>query len=229
MLLSPDTDIQPSALLEAMLLAATGGLLDAVVYLNHGHVFANAMTGNVIFLAIAIIGRHWDDIGRHAVPILGFFGGVFAAIHLRYRLGRRSALLGLSFEIVALFVLGGLPGGFPQPVFTIIIAFVAAFQVASFRRVHLFSFNSTFLTGNLRDLIEGLYETRSSGIAEVREHGRIRAFDLGFICLSFFLGALTGAAAAPRFNNHSLWLAEPLLIAVAIHIFRNSPQPVSPA
>jgi len=34
-----------------MLLAITGGLLDAVVYLNHGHVFANAMSGNVIFSA----------------------------------------------------------------------------------------------------------------------------------------------------------------------------------
>jgi hypothetical protein len=46
----------------ALLLGTTGGLLD-VVYLNHGHVFANAMTGNVIFLGIAaIIGRNRGEI-----------------------------------------------------------------------------------------------------------------------------------------------------------------------
>ena len=52
-----------------MLLATTGGLLDAIVYLNHGHVFANAMTGNVIFLGIAILGRDWVDIVPHLVPL----------------------------------------------------------------------------------------------------------------------------------------------------------------
>src|SRR5712691_5639585 len=57
-----DPSAQPAALPDAMLLATTGGLLDAVVYLNHGHVFANAMTGNVIFLGIAILGRDLADI-----------------------------------------------------------------------------------------------------------------------------------------------------------------------
>jgi uncharacterized membrane protein YoaK (UPF0700 family) len=54
-----DTSIRIDAPSNAMLLATTGGLLDAVVYLNHGHVFANAMTGNVIFLGIAAVGRDW--------------------------------------------------------------------------------------------------------------------------------------------------------------------------
>jgi len=53
----PATPIQPGALPDAMLLATTGGLLDAVVYLNYGHVFANTMTGNVIFLGIAFLGH----------------------------------------------------------------------------------------------------------------------------------------------------------------------------
>ena len=49
-------DPQPAALPEAVLLATIGGLLDAIVYLNDGHVFANAMTGNIVFLGIAILG-----------------------------------------------------------------------------------------------------------------------------------------------------------------------------
>ena len=36
----------------ACLFAVVGGYLDAYSYLAHGHVFANAQTGNVVFLAV---------------------------------------------------------------------------------------------------------------------------------------------------------------------------------
>ena len=39
-------------LLIAWLLALVGGYLDAYAYLAHGKVFANAQTGNVVFLAV---------------------------------------------------------------------------------------------------------------------------------------------------------------------------------
>ena len=46
------------------------------------------------------------------------------------------------------------------------------------------------------------------------------------ISLCFLAGAVLGAWAAPRFANHSLWIAEPLLIAVALHC-RHSTPPIS--
>jgi uncharacterized membrane protein YoaK (UPF0700 family) len=215
-------DGQPAALPEALLLATTGGLLDAVVYLNHGHVFANAMTGNVIFFGIAILGRDWNEIIPHLVPLIGFFAGVATSKHLRTRLGMRSVLFGLGLEIVAIFVLGWLPASFPEMAFTGIIAYVAAFQVASFRRVDRFAYNSTFLTGNLRDVAEGLYDGLAPySTPEIRERGLSQARALTFICLCFLAGAVLGAGAAPRFGNHSLWLAEPFLLAVAVKVFRN--------
>jgi uncharacterized membrane protein YoaK (UPF0700 family) len=213
-----DTARPPNALTNALLLATTGGLLDAVVYLNHGHVFANAMTGNVIFLAVAAVGRDWARIIPHLVPLGGFIAGVTASKHLRSRLNERSVLLlGIGFEAMALFALGWLPKGFPPMTFTAIIAFVSAFQVASYRRVERFSYNSTFVTGNLRDVAEGLYEaTASNGTPETREKGLAQSFDLGFICLCFLAGAILGAWAAPRFGNHSLWFAEPFLLTAAL-------------
>ncbi|MCU1248128.1 MAG: hypothetical protein JWQ49_1157 [Edaphobacter sp.] len=221
-----DTFVQPAALPDAMLLAATGGLLDAVVYLNHGHVFANAMTGNIVFFAIAIFGRDWTEIIPHLVPLAGFFAGVLTSKHLRTRLGMRSVVLGLALEIVAIFVLGWLPGSFPEMAFTGIIAYVAAFQVASFRRVDRFAYNSTFITGNLRDVAEGLYDALTPGsTAETREKGSSQARALGLICLCFLVGAILGAWAAPRFGNHSLWLTEPFLLAVAILAFRRPSMP----
>jgi uncharacterized membrane protein YoaK (UPF0700 family) len=189
---------QPDALSDAMLLATTGGLLDAIVFLNHGHVFATTMTGNVIFLGIAVLGRNWADVVPRLVPLAGFFAGVLTSKHLRTRLGTRSILLGLILEVVTIFVLGSLPTGSPQMVFTAIIAYVAAIQVAGFRRVDRFAYNSTFMTGNLRDVAEGLYEALTpNSTTETREKGLSQARDLGLICLCFLLGAIL-SACPPR-------------------------------
>ena len=210
--------VQPNALPDAMLLATAGGLLDAVVYLNNGHVFANAMTGNVIFLGIAMVGRNWKDIVLHLVPIGGFIAGVVASKRVRSRFQDRPfLLLGLTFEIVALFGLGWLSLKAPHMIITATTAFVGAFQVASYRRVDSFAYNSTFVTGNLRDTVEGLYDTIAPGVTpQDRQEGRAKAFDLGFICLCFLTGAIIGAWAAPHFGNHSLWFAEPFLFIVAL-------------
>jgi uncharacterized membrane protein YoaK (UPF0700 family) len=225
-----DTSVQPAALPDAMLLAATGGLLDAVVYLNHGHVFANAMSGNVIFLGVAILGRDWADIIPHLVPLAGFFAGVLTSKHLRARLGIRSAPLGLALEIAAIFVLGWLPIDFPNMAFTTIIAYVAAFQIASFRRVDRFAYNSTLITGNLRDVAEGLYDALTPhSTPETREKGLSQARALGLICLCFLGGAILGAWSAPRFGNYSLWLAEPFLLTVAVLSFRRHAPISSPS
>ena len=114
--------------------------------------------------------------------------------------------------------------------FTGIIACVAAIQVASFRRVDRFAYNSTFMTGNLRDVAEGLYEAIDpNSTPETREKGLSQARDLGLICLCFLLGAVLGAWAASRFGNHSLWFAEPFLLAVAVITFRRHTAPTSPS
>jgi uncharacterized membrane protein YoaK (UPF0700 family) len=216
-----DPSAQPAALPDAILLATTGGLLDAVVYLNHGHVFANAMTGNVIFLGIAILGRDWSEIAPHLVPLAGFFAGILTSKHLRARMGIRSALLGLVLEIAVIFALGWLPASFPEMAFTAIIAYVAAFQVASFRRVDRFPYNSTFITGNLRDVADGVYDALTpASTPEAREKGLSQARALGLICLCFLAGAILGTWAAPRFGNRSLWLAEPFLLTIIVLTFR---------
>ncbi len=215
-----DGSAQPNTLRDAVLLAATGGLLDTVVYLNHGHVFANAMTGNVVLLGISAVGRKWHEIVPHVVPIGGFLAGVWASKWMRSRLGGRTVLLGVGLEIVVLFAMGWLPRGFPEMTFTAVVAFVAAFQVASFRRVDEFSYNSTFLTANLRDVTEGLYDAGESGDVETKNKGFAKARDLGLICVCFLAGAVVGAWCAPRLGNHSLWLAEPLLLIVVVRSVR---------
>ncbi|HXP09500.1 MAG TPA: YoaK family protein [Acidobacteriaceae bacterium] len=218
------TNITPesSTLSDALILASTGGVLDAFVYLNHGHVFANSMTGNVALLGITLLSHRWREVVPHLMPILGFFAGVISARYLHTR-NNRAAIIALTLEILALFVLGWVPSGFPDIPFTAIVAYVAAFQVSSFRRVYQLPFNSTFITGNLRQAAEGLYDALDpSATPDTREKGLAQGVNLGLICLCFLAGAFLGAWAAPRLANRSLWLTEPLLVFVALRILRRA-------
>jgi uncharacterized membrane protein YoaK (UPF0700 family) len=203
-----------STITSAALLAAAGGLLDAVVYLDHGHVFANAMTGNVIFLGIDIMARDWAQGIRHLAPILAFLLGVLAARLLKSAPVRNSAVLVLSVEIAALFAVGLMPLSFPQLAFTTTVAFVSAFQVTTFRRIGRFTYNSTFATGNLRDMADGLFDSFAASDPAHRSTGRAKARKLAIICAAFLLGAAAGAFAALHAPAHAVWYAEPMLLIV---------------
>jgi uncharacterized membrane protein YoaK (UPF0700 family) len=227
---SPDEEAGYNAtdIASAILLAATGGITDAIVYMDHGNVFANAMTGNVIFLGIAVMQQNWTQSLRHIVPITCFLLGVIGARFIRTLPVRRSALLVLLLEITGFFFVGLLPVTFPQLAFTAIVAFVSAFQVATFRRVGRFTYNSTFVTGNLRMVAEGIFDRFFSDDPDLRSKGYAQAWKLGLICSSFFLGALGGAYVAPRHPAHAILFAEPLLIITAILVLR-SPTPAPEA
>jgi uncharacterized membrane protein YoaK (UPF0700 family) len=208
-----------STLLSAILLAFTGGSLDAFIYLNHGHVFAAAMTGNGVLLGVSILHHDWMQMTRHLLPLFGFIIGAFAAKVLDGTLKQHAVTVGLSCEIVALFVASWLPGGFPDLAFVPLIAIVAAYQITSFRKADQYSYNSTFMTGNLRTAIDGLYDALDPA---TRAAGLRKAKALLAIVASFLAGAAVGAIVSPRLKNHTLWIADvPLLVVLAIALRRS--------
>jgi uncharacterized membrane protein YoaK (UPF0700 family) len=186
------------------------------------------MTGNVIFLGIAVMQQNWAQSLRHIVPITCFLLGVVGARLIRTSPVRRSALLVLLLEIVGFFCVGLLPVTFPQLAFTAIVSFVSAFQVATFRRVGRFTYNSTFVTGNLRMVAEGVFDRFFSDDPALRSKGYAQAWKLGMICTSFLIGALGGAFVAPRYPAHAILFAEPFLIVTAILVLL-SPTPAPEA
>jgi len=197
----------------AILLALTGGSLDAFIYLNHGHVFAAAMTGNGVLLGVAILHHDYAQALRHLLPIFGFITGIFFANLLDKSLKHHAVTVGLACEISALFIASFLPGHFPDLAFVPIIAIVAAYQITSFRQVDTYAYNSTFITSNLRTAVDGLYDAltpakRKAGLRKFRE--------LSCIVLAFLGGAIAGAILSPHLYNHTLWLINLPLIAVLI-------------
>jgi len=55
-----ETRARTGTLASGAILAAAGGFLDGLTYVGHGHVFANAMTGNVILLGIEGFEGSWS-------------------------------------------------------------------------------------------------------------------------------------------------------------------------
>lgn len=216
----PDTfhKAQPDTLFSASLLAAVGGLLDSAVFVLHGHVFANALTGNVILFGITLVQQNYPQALRHLAPILAFIFGVAASRLLRVRPQFQASLAVLLLEMAVLFLAGLAPTTFPETIFTATIAFVSAFQVSTFRTVGRFSYNSTFITGNVREISEGIANRFLHPDPEVRRHEFTKARKLTIICVLFLAGALLGAWAAPHFGNKALWLAEPLLLVTLARV-----------
>ena len=67
------------SLFHGALLAIVGGFLDAFTFLEKGHVFANAMTGNVVLLGVFTATGNWLQAGGHLLPILAFSVGIVVA------------------------------------------------------------------------------------------------------------------------------------------------------
>ncbi|HUY23456.1 MAG TPA: YoaK family protein [Acidimicrobiales bacterium] len=108
----------PHGLLPPLLLAMTlvTGLVDAFSYLVLGHVFVANMTGNVVFLAFALVGAPGFSIGASLAALASF--GVGAGVGGRVASTRpddRGQLLRTGTTIQAVFVassvaLAGLSG-----------------------------------------------------------------------------------------------------------------------
>jgi uncharacterized membrane protein YoaK (UPF0700 family) len=200
-------------------LAAVGGYLDGFTYAGHGHVFANAMTGNVVLLGINCFTGSWRTGFRHLPAIAAFIVGVCTAqaIQLRSKRcpGASPYLTVLLLESSVLLALSLLPQSVPDILFTVSIALAASVQVQTFREVNGESYNSTFTTGNLRTLSAAAFTWFREGYKP--ETARV-VRDFSAICLAFLAGAIAGGYAVQVDGNRALWCVVALLSLVALRV-----------
>jgi uncharacterized membrane protein YoaK (UPF0700 family) len=184
----------------AFCLSGAGGYLDAFTWIGHGRVFANAQSGNVVLLGIDLATAQWFDASRRLMPIVAFFFGVLAAYWVKgfsKKDERQVGIMSLGFEIVVLLGIPTLPPTFADIPIVLVIAFVAAFQSSIFTRLEVWSYNSVMTTGNLRKATESLFQAISGGNRDALTEAGI----FGAVCLSFCLGAGTGAIATQMIGN----------------------------
>lgn len=186
-----------------LLLALAGGSLDCYTYLNRGRVFATAETGNLVLAGVRLAQGRPDLALHYAPPILAYAAGVLAAELLRTAMAekkpdwRRTVLL-LECGITAAAAL--LPLGRLDPLANVLISFVSAAQVESFRTFAGCTCATTMCTGNLRGGTENLFlrwfkGDREAGRKAAVYYSLIAAFVTGAV-LSGILTALLGGGSA---------------------------------
>ncbi len=149
-------------IIAACILSLAGGFLDIYSYLFRGEVFANAVTGNIVFCGLHIANGEWHACVKYMVAIIAYASGVLVSEFLHHKIsavhkiGWHQSVLFL--EICCLAPIIFIPKGDFDYLVNALIAFVCAMQVETFRRVHGLPFASTMCTGNLRSSAEALFK-----------------------------------------------------------------------
>jgi uncharacterized membrane protein YoaK (UPF0700 family) len=209
----------PHTLVISAALALAGGYLDGFTFVGHGRIFANAMTGNIVYLGMEVLSSPAHPNFRHLPPLFMFMLGLWAAraLHLpRFsRIVRHPYAAVLLVELIILCLVAILPDSTPDFWITAPITFASSMQVLTFRTVGTHTFTSTFTTGNLSTLSTGLFDWLFTAEKQAARH-KSRIFAI--ICGAFLVGATTGSLAVTRWGNHALLPAVLLLLLVAIRV-----------
>ena len=206
------------SMLTAFFIILSGGLQDAYTYCCRGKVFANAQTGNIVLLSAYLFEGDTARAVRYLVPVLSFALGVFVAecIHRRFKRMEKihwRQLIILS-EIVLLFLVGFLPQERNMAA-NMLVSFVCAMQVQTFRKVRGHAYASTMCIGNMRSGTEALcayFHTRDKKIL----HKALTYFG---VVLLFALGAGVGSTATLHWGAGTIWLSCGLLTVSFLIMF----------
>lgn len=202
----------------AYLLTMVGGFLDAYTYFERGGVFANAQTGNIVKLGIALSNGARDAYLAYLMPICVFSLGILAALAINeiltrkeLRLIRRSVL---ALEMVCLAIVGLIPLGERWDIFAnCLVSFAAAMQYETFTTFRGEAIVTTMSTGNLRKCVDSLFE----GIVRHDSAKLMRAGLFLSIIVVFASGAFIGARAC-RLMGRAAVIPAILALGVAIAI-----------
>lgn len=209
----------------AYLLTCVGGYLDAYTYFVRGGVFANAQTGNIIKLSLALASGERELYLRYLVPICAFTLGLMVALGIKELLERRHIpyvrRTVLAIEMVGLAVVGFIPLGDEwNIVANSIVSFVAALQYEAFSSFRGEVIVTTMGTGNLRKFVDALF----LGWVHQDMEKSLRAGLYLTIILTFTGGAVLGARACDALGRAAVVpVIAALGVAIAmISILRNA-------
>lgn len=144
----------------AILLAVSGGFMDAYTYTFRGEVFANAQTGNIILFAINLSEGNYAKMLQYFFPIIAFALGIILA-ELVHRFCNIDNILHWRQYTVLLECIILLSVGFISQRYNLIanslVSFACGIQVESFRKVKGNASATTMCIGNLRSGTQNLF------------------------------------------------------------------------
>lgn len=201
-----------------LLLALSGGLMDAYSYVCRGKVFANAQTGNILLFAVNLSERNYLTAMRYFFPVLAFVAGIALAANVRHFFREARKLhwrqTSVMFEMVLLFFVSFLPQS-RNLLANCLTSFACGIQVEAFRKIEGTALATTMCIGNLRTATQSLCEWI---YARDRENAKKVLLAYGMIGV-FAVGAVLGNGCVARWNEGAIRVSCLILLSVFLLMF----------
>ena len=202
------------------LLAIVGGFLDVYTYTTRGGIFANAQTGNIVFLGINLAEGNFKKVIEYIIPILAFAMGIIIAEMIRKRYDTKKKVhwrqVILFIEMIILVCISITPTRYNLLV-NATISFVCSLQVQSFRKVDGNPYATTMCTGNLRSGTHAIYNYISN--RNNRDNKElIKSIKYLIVIVFFVIGVCIGNFITQVWGINSILFGVVMILLVMIYI-----------
>jgi len=206
------------SMLMLVLIIISGGLQDAYSYFCRDGVFANAQTGNIVFLSVNIVNGDWNGVVKYLVPVTFFALGAILAKTLFFVFENKKSLFWkqavLLAETVALLAVAFIPQSL-NPLANALVSFSCAMQVLAFDQIYGNDFSSTMCIGNMRSGTEALcayFRVRDGEIL-------VKALTYFGVIAVFAVGAGAGTLITRIIGDKSIWFCCVSLLVSFVMMF----------
>lgn len=212
-------EIQTSETLRlGIILALSGGFMDAYSYICRGQVFANAQTGNMLLFGVHLSSGNWPMAFRYATPVFAFTMGIAIAVMVRLKRKDKSLIhwrqITVFFEAVILLIVAFIPLT-DNLLANSLISFACGMQVESFRKIHGNGIATTMCIGNLRNATQNLCH-----YVKNHEKKSLKKSILYYgIILFFIVGAVIGNIVIRYLETRAIIVCSILLALAFIVMF----------
>ncbi|WP_392486556.1 YoaK family protein [Haloimpatiens sp. FM7315] len=201
-----------------LILAISGGFMDAYSYLFRGHVFANAQTGNMLLLGVNLSMQNYGNILRYFSPVVAFTIGIILSDIFRHKSNVEWKLhwrqISVLFEAIILFIVAFVPQNL-NLLANSMTSLACGIQVESFRKIHGNGIATTMCIGNLRSGTQNLCNYFMK-----KEKNYLHTCILYYgIIFCFILGAVLGSVAIKYLQAKSILICSMMLFIVFLIMF----------
>ena len=200
-----------------ILLALSGGFMDAYSYIGRGEVFANAQTGNMLLLGVHLSEGNIPAAIRYLCPVLAFTFGIALSDIVR-NLGKGGHLHWRQISVVTEAIILVIVSFFPQShnlLANSLTSLACGIQVETFRKIHGNGIATTMCIGNLRSGTQNIYTFFQTKKRDALEKGLLY---YGII-LCFICGAIIGNQCIKYLHERAILVSSALLLLSFIMMF----------
>ena len=202
------------ARLFAIVMTFCGGFLDAFTYIQCGHTLAAAQTGNIVFLAAALVNHNVIGIIDRCGAIILYVLGIIVAITFQAHIKYWRIFCLFPILIIGGFV-GAMPENFPTYLSVGLVSFGLALLNTAFSKIEGLGYSSVFTTGNIKKSVvfgtEYIYHHRQQDLKI--------AVNYFIVVLAFTLGAISSAIIQPFFRMKTIWVAVAIILLTNIFYY----------